>query len=129
MVIPSYNGRNKTFWFVDYEGFRRDLQNFLTATVPTVGIRNGDFSGEPNRIYDPLTTRPDPNRPGGFIRDPFPNQQIPRDRWDPVTAKLLGGVSAANLFGHRQQLSDESEPEAELESGRCASRPPVHTQR
>ncbi len=56
---------------MDYEGFRRDLQNFLTATVPTVGIRNGDFSGEPNRIFDPLSTRPDPNRPGSFMRDAF----------------------------------------------------------
>src|SRR5204862_7666378 len=61
-VLPKYNGRNKKFWFVDYEGFRRDLQNFLVATVPTAGIRNGDFSGEPNRIFDPLSTQPDPAR-------------------------------------------------------------------
>ena len=111
VVIPGYNGRNKTFWFVDYEGFRRDLQNFLTATVPTVGIRNGDFSGEPNRIYDPLTTRPDPNRPGGFIRDPFPNQQIPRDRWDPVTAKLLAAyplpTSSAIVNNYQTNLSQK----------------------
>jgi hypothetical protein len=89
VVVPKYNGRNKTFWFVDYEGFRRNLQQFLTGTIPTAGIRNGDFSGEPNRIYDPLSTRPDPARAGSFVRDPFPNNTIPRDRWDPVTAKLL----------------------------------------
>jgi hypothetical protein len=111
MVLPKYNGRNKTFWFVDYEGFRRDLQNFLVGTVPTVGIRNGDFSGEPNRIYDPLSTRPDPNRPGSFVRDAFPNQLIPRDRWDPVAAKLLAAyplpTSAAIVNNYRTNLSQK----------------------
>jgi hypothetical protein len=111
VVLPGYNGRNKTFWFVDYEGFRRDLQNFVTATVPTLGIRNGDFSGEPNRIYDPLTTRADPARPGSFIRDPFPNQQIPRERWDPVTAKLLAAyplpTSSAIVNNYQTNLSQK----------------------
>ncbi len=109
VVVPKYNGRNKTFWFVDYEGFRRDLQNFLTASIPTAGIRNGDFSGEPNRIYDPLSTRADPNRPGSFIRDPFANQIIPRDRWDPVTTKLLNAyplpTSSAIVNNYRTNLA------------------------
>ncbi len=109
VILPKYNGRNKTFWFVDYEGFRRNLQNFLTATVPTAGIRNGDFSGEPNRIYDPLSTRADPSRAGSFLRDPFPNQQIPRDRWDPVTTKLLNAyplpLSSAIVSNYRTNLA------------------------
>ena len=43
---------------------------------------NGDFSqwrnanGQLIPIYDPATTRANPNGPG-FIRDPFPNNQIP----------------------------------------------------
>ena len=32
------------------------------------------------QIYDPLTTRPDPANPSRMIRDPFPNNIIPRDR-------------------------------------------------
>ena len=32
------------------------------------------------QIYDPLTTRPDPTNPTRMIRDPFPNNIIPRDR-------------------------------------------------
>jgi hypothetical protein len=111
VVLPKYNGRNKTFWFADYEGFRRDLQNFLTTTVPTAGIRNGDFSGEPNRIYDPISTRPDPNRAGQFLRDPFANQLIPRDRWDPVTAKLLAAyplpTSSGIVNNYRTNLSQK----------------------
>ncbi len=49
---------------------------------------DGDFSdllrlanGSQYQIYDPLTVRPDPARPGSFIRDPFPNNIIPRDRF------------------------------------------------
>src|SRR5439155_21781895 len=42
--IPKlYKGRNKTFFFVDYEGFRRTSQQLLTVTVPTAASRNGDF--------------------------------------------------------------------------------------
>ena len=48
--------RNKTFWFADYEGFRRSLVNTATTTIPTLGMRQGDFSGQPNGIFDPLTT-------------------------------------------------------------------------
>ena len=32
------------------------------------------------QIYDPLTVRPDPARPGFFIRDPFPGNIIPQSR-------------------------------------------------
>src|SRR5206468_816482 len=33
------------------------------------------------QIYDPLTTRPDPDRPGRVIRDPFPGNIIPKNRF------------------------------------------------
>ena len=32
------------------------------------------------QIYDPLTVKPDPQRPGFFIRDPFPGNIIPQNR-------------------------------------------------
>ena len=38
--------------------------------------RNGDFSALPVTIYDPPTTRPNPNGTG-FVRDPFPGNIIP----------------------------------------------------
>jgi len=38
--IPKlYKGKNKTFFFVDYEGFRRNSQQLLTVTVPTLAMR------------------------------------------------------------------------------------------
>jgi hypothetical protein len=86
VFLPKYSGRNRTFFFVDYEGFRRSELVTRTVTVPTLEMRQGDFGA--TRIYDPLTTRPNPAG-AGFVRDQFPNNRIPMDRWDTVTAKLI----------------------------------------
>jgi hypothetical protein len=85
VILPGvYNGKNKTFFFVDYEGYRRTSLNTLTVTVPTVAMRTGDFGN--TRIFDPLTTRA---AGSGFVRDQFPNNVIPAARFDPITAKLI----------------------------------------
>ena len=39
-----YDGRNRTFFFFDYEGLRVRQARTLTATVPTPEERGGDFS-------------------------------------------------------------------------------------
>jgi hypothetical protein len=45
VVIPKiYNGRNKTFFFFNYEQFLETTQYGFTDTVPTSAYRNGDFS-------------------------------------------------------------------------------------
>ncbi|HUS08219.1 MAG TPA: carboxypeptidase-like regulatory domain-containing protein, partial [Bryobacteraceae bacterium] len=85
-VPKLYRGRNRTFFFAAYEGLReRSLASF-TGTVPTALERTGDFSrsldagGKLNQIYDPRTTRLDPNRPAGttrYLRDPFSGNVIP----------------------------------------------------
>src|SRR3954471_15738107 len=69
VVLPKmYNGTNRTFFFVHYEGFRRASQSLQLGNVPTVAMRRGDFSETPT-IYDPLTTRANPSG-SGVIRDP-----------------------------------------------------------
>jgi outer membrane receptor protein involved in Fe transport len=78
--------RGKTFFFADYDGFRQELGRVFVNTVPTLKMRQGDFS-EVGTIYDPLTTVAGPG--GVLARQPFPGNVIPRDRWDPVTAKLI----------------------------------------
>ena len=59
-------------------------------TFPTALERAGDFSQSRrhDRIYDPLTTRPNPNGTG-FIRDPFPGNVIPADRLNPIALAML----------------------------------------
>jgi hypothetical protein len=90
VVIPKvYDGRNRTFFFFDYEGFRNTTQSFILGNVPTLKMRNGDFSELTTSIYDPLTTRANPAVPGGFIRDPFPLNFIPLNRRDPISVKML----------------------------------------
>jgi len=82
--IPKlYDGRNKTFYFFSYEGFRNRVgSNDTILNVPTPEMYNGDFSkwvDQSNRlipIYNPLTTRANPSG-SGSIRDVFPNNQIP----------------------------------------------------
>ena len=78
--------RNKTFFFADYDGFRQELGRVFVNTVPTARMRQGDFS-EVGTIYDPLTTVAAAG--GAVTRSPFPGNQIPQNRWDPVTAKLM----------------------------------------
>jgi hypothetical protein len=88
VVIPKiYNGKNRTFFFMDYEGYRNSSQIFILGNVPTVRMRQGDF-GETAAIYDPLTTRPGPGG-AGLQRTQFLNNQIPTGRWDPVSYKMI----------------------------------------
>ncbi|MFI5175593.1 MAG: carboxypeptidase regulatory-like domain-containing protein [Terriglobia bacterium] len=82
--------RNKTFFFVDYQGSRQQIGRVRISTVPTLLQRQGIFTevvgGKTPQIFDPLTTRPKPG--GGSTRDPFVGGVIPPARIDAV-AKLL----------------------------------------
>lgn len=54
---PMYNGREKTFFFLDYEAQRQRQGLVESGTVPTPAQRGGDFSASNlNPIYDPMTT-------------------------------------------------------------------------
>lgn len=64
LVIPHvYNGRDKTFWFASYEGYRQRQGQTYLLTVPTMAERSGDLSnlrdssGNVIPVYDPTTTR------------------------------------------------------------------------
>jgi hypothetical protein len=78
--------KNRVFFFVSYAGYRdnRETQPAL-ASIPSLAFRRGDFSALPVQIYDPSTTRPNPNGTG-FIRDPFPGNIIPANRISPQSA-------------------------------------------
>ena len=82
VYLPKvYNGRNRTFWFANYQGTR--VRKGLTRlfTVPTPGMRVGDFTGLPV-VYDPGTTV-------GNTRQPFAGNRVPANRADPVMQKYL----------------------------------------
>ena len=86
MILPKiYNGRNKTFFFGDYQGTRIHQGLTKVFTVPTAAMQAGNFSGF-GTIYDPATTQPAPS--GTYVRTPFPNNQIPSNRFDPIMQKF-----------------------------------------
>lgn len=95
VLIPKvYDGRNKTFFAVSYEGFRNRVgANDVILSVPTPEMYRGDFSNwvdQNNRaiaIYDPATTRPNPSG-SGFIRTAFPNNQIPVNRFSSTASAI-----------------------------------------
>jgi Carboxypeptidase regulatory-like domain len=59
VYIPHvYNGRDKTFFFVNWEGFALRQGTTFVETVPTAAELTGNLSGLPGApvLYDPLTT-------------------------------------------------------------------------
>jgi len=112
MIPKLYDGRNRTFWFTNFEHDKVNQMNASGfATLAPEAYRNGDFSQmlDPTwsgkalagstvgtdalgrsvvfgSIYDPTTTR---NASGGVVRDPFPGNIIPTSRINPVTAAIL----------------------------------------
>ena len=89
--IPKIvHGKNKLFWFMDYEGTRQS--QFATTpnlTLPTAAMRTGDFSAISTIIYDPLTGNAD-----GTGRIPFPNNTIPSNRIAFASATLTALLPA-----------------------------------
>src|SRR3954447_7695033 len=97
--------RKHLYFFGDYDGMRQGSPSTTLVNVPTALERNGDFSqtynanGTLSTIYNPFTTRANPNG-SGFIRDPFPGNVIPKELWDPVGAKMVSLFPQANLPGN-----------------------------
>jgi hypothetical protein len=76
VLIPKlYRGRNRTFFFVSYEGMRERQGLVFNNIVPSAAMKAGDFSGISNKIYDPLTTT--------GVRAQFLNNIIPTNRFSP----------------------------------------------
>lgn len=84
--------KNRLFFFGSYEGFfeRSTAQAFFN--VPTVAMRNGDFSGGNRTIYDPATGNTD-----GTGRQAFANNQIPASRFDPASLRVLNYFPMPNV--------------------------------
>jgi len=102
VYIPKlYDGRNRTFFFVGAELVRFVEGVTFTGTMPSAAQRDGDFSatlnanGAPIQIYDPATTRRNPAGTA-FVRDLFPGNRIPANRFDPVARAMMAYVPAPN---------------------------------
>src|SRR5882757_9913827 len=103
LYIPHfYNGRDKTFWFFSWEGFRLRTGTAFTTTVPTDAERGGNFSAINTAVVDPCggtvsTAVACPNYTGSAT--PFGGNQIPTARLNPTSLALLKYFPAANTTG------------------------------
>jgi hypothetical protein len=78
VVIPGlYDGHNRTFFMGAYEGIRGEAITSPFASVPTVLMRQGNFSELKTAIRNPFTGQP------------FPGNVIPSALLSPVSLKLL----------------------------------------
>jgi Carboxypeptidase regulatory-like domain len=88
VVLPHlYNGRDRTFFFADFEGFRFPRTGVVQNTVPTPAMRNGDLS---NLCTAGFT--------GGVCNDP--TQQL----YDPNTGTALQNNQVTNISPIAQSL-------------------------
>ena len=93
--IPKiYNGKDRTFFFFSYEGFRnRAGANGTVFTIPTPEMYNGDFSkwvtsaGTLIPIYDPTTQVTNAN--GTVTRTQYAGNQVPKSLFSPASMKAL----------------------------------------
>lgn len=84
--------KNRTFFFVDWQGTRLQTGTVRISTVPTSAQRRGVFS---TPIYDPATTR---LSDAGDERLPFPGNAVPSNRFDAATLRVLDRYPAPNVF-------------------------------
>lgn len=90
VVIPHiYNGKNKTFFMFDWESARFRIGTTESGNYLNPAFLRGDFSsltdtlGNKIQLYNPFTT----NAATGQ-RQPFVNNQIPLNLFDPVALKM-----------------------------------------
>ena len=125
VIIPHlYDGRNRTFFFVDYEGLRVRQGETLTATVPSVAERGGDFSellnltqptgvldcngvatyaGEifNSRLAQTLGSGAICGVPFGYDGSGNPTNVMPSSAIDPLAARLAGLFPSPNADGSK----------------------------
>lgn len=118
VLLPKiYNGKNRSFFFVGYEGLRQRNANSTAAintyTLPTVDMRAGRF---PGLIRDAATGLP---CTAADQRGCFPNNTIPASRINPISKNIMDAylpvpntvgtgtinyVRAGNLRGENNQF-------------------------
>jgi len=100
VMLPKYSGKNRTFFFVAYEGIRIHQQQLTVTYPPDAAVRSGDIStlkgnlnpntGQPEPIVDPDTGLP------------FPGNTIPTSRLDAFAQNTL------NLYAPEPNYPDGS---------------------
>jgi Carboxypeptidase regulatory-like domain len=112
--IPKvYNGKNRSFFFFNFERYQQTIGFTNIETVPTTAYRQGNFAGAEafptgvsdalgrpmfvNQIYDPQTNFT--GQDGSIERNPFPGNIIPASRLDPVALAVQSYIPQPTVPG------------------------------
>ena len=107
--IPRvWDGRNRLFWYLAFEGIQDSFPEPVTTTVPTEAMRRGDFSellraGSQYQLYDPGTGILEGSR---IRRQPLPNNIIPENRLSPIAKAYLQFYPMPNQPGRADSLNN-----------------------
>ncbi|MCS7024460.1 MAG: TonB-dependent receptor [Bryobacteraceae bacterium] len=104
ILLPRvYNGKDRSFFFLSYEGLRFSQALDYFRTVPTALERRGNFSETvtqvgaqfvPVQVFDPFNVVTD--GPGRFRRLPFPQSIIPASRLNPFSSRFVNEFPLPN---------------------------------
>src|SRR5215469_1847070 len=103
-----YHGKNRTFFFADYDRISSLSATTSLSSVPTAQQLAGDFSdtrlanGNLVPLFDPYNTFKDAN--GNTMRNPLPGNIVPLARQNPITQAFdkyfPAPTSSGNAFTH-----------------------------
>jgi hypothetical protein len=98
--------KDKLFFFGAYEGLLERVNRNRTYSVPSLAIRNGDFSAATTKIFDPDTGVVAQNSDGVLAgtRTEFPNKQIPSSRFADASKIIQGEIPQPNLSGENNNF-------------------------
>jgi hypothetical protein len=144
VVLPKlYNGKNKTFFMLGYQGLRNNQTGQSYYRVPTAANLTGDLSDLPLQVYNPFSTVVNSTSSSGYNRSPFmcdgsgnalpapggvqapgtPCNKIPTSMMDPTMLAFLkwlpgpntSGVADRNLLLSTPSVNDENDYTARID--------------
>jgi hypothetical protein len=104
LSIPHlYNGHDKTFFFISYEGLRLPRETPMLLSVPSTDMRNGNIGAYLDQTYcepDPATQCPNGytvyNPDGSTLTSTLTNATVPVS---PISANLLAYLMPTPNYG------------------------------
>lgn len=99
VVLPGYDGRNRTFWFFNYEGLRQRQASTATGLYPSPAQMAGNLADDSagTGIFPTSSAICQASPSSRKCKDiidpttgtPFPGNVIPTNRLDPIVQKQL----------------------------------------
>ena len=117
LSVPKlYNGKNRSFFFAAWEGYRQRLSQESGALAATDAMRGGDFSALGKTIYDPNTTVLNTTT-NTYSRTPFAGNIIPANRINPITQLYQGLIPHAGALVNGSNLFIPAQSSTNQDSG------------